>query len=156
MIIGRIKRSLRLALVVFILAAVYSYGDKDALDRKAGSSEVTMLKKKKQPNIVLLFTDDAGYGDFGFQGSAIFKTPELDKFASEGMLFKEAYVSGAVCGPSRAGLLTGRYQQRFGFEENNVPGYMSASGLDNEAMGLPTIYLLWRIIWIRWDIKMHF
>ncbi|WP_286174498.1 sulfatase-like hydrolase/transferase [Cytophaga sp. FL35] len=135
---SQLKSSLGPVLAVFILAVVYSYGDKNAQDRKAGSSEVTILKKKKQPNIVLLFTDDAGYGDFGFQGSTIFKTPELDKFASEGMLFKEAYVSGAVCGPSRAGLLTGRYQQRFGFEENNVPGYMSASGLDNEAMGLPT------------------
>lgn len=105
---------------------------------QAQITDATFANRSEKPNIVLLFSDDAGYGDFGFQGSEIFKTPELDKLASEGMQFEQAYVTAAVCGPSRAGLLTGRYQQRFGFEENNVPGYMSASGLDNEAMGLPT------------------
>ena len=91
-----------------------------------------------KPNIILLFADDAGYHDFGFQGSKTFPTPNLDKMASEGITFKQAYVTAAVCGPSRAALLTGMYQQRFGFEENNVPGYMSASGLDGDEMGLPT------------------
>jgi len=47
-------------------------------------------------------------------------------------------VSAAVCGHSRAGLLTGKYQQRFGFEENNVPSYMSNSCLPDDEMGLPT------------------
>ncbi|NIJ44899.1 arylsulfatase A-like enzyme [Wenyingzhuangia heitensis] len=93
---------------------------------------------QKKKNIVFLFADDAGYHDFGFQGSKTFKTPNLDKLASEGMVFKEAYTTAAVCGPSRAGLLTGRYQQRFGFEENNVPGYMSdSSKLLGDDMGLP-------------------
>lgn len=90
-----------------------------------------------KPNIVLLFADDAGYADFGFQGSKTFPTPNLDKLASEGIVFKQAYVTAAVCGPSRAGLLTGMYPQRFGFEENNVPGYMSLSGLESPYMGLP-------------------
>ncbi|MFD2255627.1 sulfatase-like hydrolase/transferase [Luteolibacter algae] len=93
--------------------------------------------EEKQPNILLLFSDDAGYADFGFQGSRHFKTPNLDKLAKSGILFSEFYVTAAVCGPSRAGLLTGKYQQRFGFEENNVPGYMSESGLTGEDMGLP-------------------
>ena len=53
------------------------------------------------------------------------------------MKFKQAYVTAAVCGPSRAGILTGKYQQRFGFEENNVPGYMVKSCLDDDDMGLP-------------------
>lgn len=93
---------------------------------------------QKKTNIVFLFADDAGYYDFGFQGSKTFKTPNLDKLAKEGMVFKEAYTTAAVCGPSRAGLLTGRYQQRFGFEENNVPGYMShSSKLMGDEMGLP-------------------
>ncbi|MDW7692451.1 sulfatase-like hydrolase/transferase [Flammeovirgaceae bacterium SG7u.111] len=93
---------------------------------------------QKKTNIILLFADDAGYHDFGFQGSKTFKTPHLDQLASEGMVFKEAYTTAAVCGPSRAGLLTGMYQQRFGFEENNVPGYMSASSkLMGDDMGLP-------------------
>ena len=91
----------------------------------------------RPPNIVLLFADDAGYSDFGFQGSETIKTPHLDKLASQGMRFTSAYVTESVCGPSRAGLLTGLYQQRFGFEENNVPGIMSPAGLQGDDMGLP-------------------
>jgi len=90
------------------------------------------------PNIVFLFADDAGYADFGFQGSKTMRTPNLDKLAERGVRFQQAYVSHPTCGPSRAGILTGRYQHRFGFEENNVPGYMSAvSAADDQEMGLP-------------------
>ncbi|MCR9064039.1 MAG: sulfatase-like hydrolase/transferase [Cytophagales bacterium] len=97
-----------------------------------------MAYSQKTPNILMLFADDAGYADFGFQGSKVMKTPNLDRLAKQGMLFKQAYVSDPTCGPSRAGLLTGKYQQRFGFEENNVPGYMSAvSAADGIEMGLP-------------------
>ena len=91
-----------------------------------------------KPNIVLIIVDDAGYHDFGFQGSKTFKTPHIDALAKTGVIFSQAYVTAAVCGPSRAGLITGRYQQRFGFEENNVPGIMSKSGLTGDDMGLPT------------------
>ncbi len=97
----------------------------------------SILIAQPQPNIVLILADDAGYADFGFHGSQEFKTPHLDEFRKQGMLFKQAYVTAAVCGPSRAGLLTGKYQQRFGFEENNVPGYMSESCLSDNDMGLP-------------------
>lgn len=96
-----------------------------------------VLTAQDKPNVIVILSDDAGYADFGFQGSKIIKTPHLDKLASEGMKFKQAYVTAAVCGPSRAGLLTGRYQQRFGFEENNVSGYMSESCLADDEMGLP-------------------
>jgi arylsulfatase A-like enzyme len=91
----------------------------------------------RKPNIVLLFVDDAGYTDFGFQGSPDFKIPHLDQLASQGIQCTSAYVSAAVCGPCRAGLLTGKYQQRFGFEENNVPLAMSNAGLTGQDMGLP-------------------
>jgi len=92
----------------------------------------------KKPNIVVLFSDDAGYADFGFQGSKVMKTPNLDRLAAQGVRFTQGYVSDPTCGPSRAGLLTGRYQQRFGYEENNVPGYMSEVSAQNWAeMGLP-------------------
>ncbi|MBU3021269.1 sulfatase-like hydrolase/transferase [Aestuariibacter sp. A3R04] len=92
----------------------------------------------EKPNIVFILADDAGYGDFGFQGSREMKTPHLDALAAQGVRFEQAYTTAAVCGPSRAGLYTGKYQQRFGFEENNVPGYMShASALMGENMGLP-------------------
>lgn len=93
---------------------------------------------KKQPNIVLFFSDDAGYADFGFTGSKEFETPNIDKLAEQGIVFTNAYVSSSVCGPSRAGLLTGRYQQRFGFIYNNVPGCIDKkAGLSGEKMGLP-------------------
>lgn len=92
----------------------------------------------RPPNIVLILSDDAGYADFGFQGSKTFQTPNLDKLAANGVKFTQAYVTAAVCGPSRAGLLTGKYQQKFGFEENNVKGYMSASSRYlGDDMGLP-------------------
>ena len=95
------------------------------------------LNAQKQLNIVLILADDAGYADYGFHGSQVMKTPYLDKLAEQGMIFRQAYVTAAVCGPSRAGLLTGKYQQRFGFEENNVPGYMNQSCLHDDDMGLP-------------------
>ncbi len=96
------------------------------------------LKAQEKPNIILILSDDAGYADFGFQGSKEIRTPNIDKLAKEGVVFKQAYVTAAVCGPSRAGLITGKYQQRFGFEENNVPGYMDKNNcLNDDEMGLP-------------------
>lgn len=102
-----------------------------------GFAEYTFAQSS-QPNIILIFADDAGYADFGFQGSKEMKTPHLDKLAKSGVIFDQGYVSDATCGPSRAGLITGKYQQRFGYEEINVPGYMSKnSGLLGDDMGLP-------------------
>ncbi|AIY15178.1 sulfatase-like hydrolase/transferase [Cellulophaga baltica] len=93
---------------------------------------------QEQPNIIILFADDAGYADFGFQGSTEMKTPNLDKLAQQGVTFTQGYVTDATCGPSRAGLITGKYQQRFGYEEINVPGYMSEnSKFLADDMGLP-------------------
>jgi arylsulfatase A-like enzyme len=71
-----------------------------------------------KPNIVILFADDAGYMDFGFTGTDDLKTPRIDLLASEGVVCTQGYVTASVCSPSRAGLLTGRYQQRFGHETN--------------------------------------
>ncbi|MDF1842797.1 MAG: sulfatase [Rubripirellula sp.] len=71
-----------------------------------------------RPNIVLLFADDLGYGDLGCFGSSEIPTPRIDALASRGMKFTNAYVTAGTCSPSRAGLLTGQYQQRFGFEFN--------------------------------------
>lgn len=100
---------------------------------------ITAGAAAQKPNIILLFSDDAGYYDFSFQGNKSFRTPNLDRLAAEGVQLKQAYVTASVCGPSRAGLLTGIYQQRFGYEENNVPGFMSPSSkLLGDEMGLPT------------------
>ncbi len=58
----------------------------------------------EKPNIVLLFADDAGYADFGFQGSRHFKTPHLDRLAESGVRLTQFYVTASACGPSRAGI----------------------------------------------------
>ena len=79
---------------------------------------VTFSCADSKPNILIILADDAGYSDFGFMGSDEIKTPNIDKLASDGVVFNNAYVSASVCSPSRAGLLTGMYQQRFGHECN--------------------------------------
>ena len=70
------------------------------------------------PNLVLVLVDDLGYGDVGFHGCTDIPTPNIDRIAKEGVTFTNGYVSWAACGPSRAGLITGRYQDRFGFSRN--------------------------------------
>jgi arylsulfatase A-like enzyme len=71
-----------------------------------------------KPNIIVILADDLGYGDTGVYGSPIVRTPNIDALASSGVRFTNGYVTHPVCAPSRAGLLTGRYQERFGYEFN--------------------------------------
>ncbi|MBN7820455.1 sulfatase [Bowmanella yangjiangensis] len=72
-----------------------------------------------KPNVVIIFTDDQGYADLGIQGSRQdLKTPNIDKLASLGTRFSHGYVTSPQCTPSRAGLVSGQYQQRFGVDEN--------------------------------------
>ena len=71
-----------------------------------------------RPNILLIVADDLGYNDVGFQGGRDIPTPHLDRLAASGARCTHGYVSYSVCSPSRAGFLTGRYQQRFGHEFN--------------------------------------
>ncbi len=77
---------------------------------------------KRPPNIVLLFSDDLGYGDTSLYGSQKIPTPNIDALGKQGVRFSNAYVTAASCSPSRAGLMSGRYQQRFGFEFNTAGG----------------------------------
>jgi arylsulfatase A-like enzyme len=77
----------------------------------------------KRPNIIIIFTDDHGYADLSCQGVRNdIKTPNTDKLATEGVRFTAGYCSAPQCRPSRAGLLTGRYQNRFGLEQNGDAG----------------------------------
>lgn len=71
-----------------------------------------------KPNILLIVGDDMGYADVGFHGCKEIPTPNLDALATSGVRFTSGYVSGPYCSPTRAGLLTGRYQTRFGHEFN--------------------------------------
>ncbi len=72
----------------------------------------------RPPNILLIVGDDMGYADVGFHGCTDIPTPHLDSLARSGVICSQGYVSGPYCSPTRAGLLTGRYQQRFGHEFN--------------------------------------
>ena len=75
-------------------------------------------QRRRQPNFVVLFADDLGYGDLGCYGSPDVPTPHIDSLARDGVRFTDGYATAALCSPSRAGLLSGRYQQRFGHEFN--------------------------------------
>ncbi len=86
----------------------------------------------RKPNILLIVADDLGYADLGYQGSEDIPTPHIDSLAKNGVRCTSGYVSAPVCSPSRAGLLTGRYQQRFGHEFNPPPQEKASSEL-----GLP-------------------
>ncbi len=85
---------------------------------------------ERKPNIVILLADDLGYADVGFHGSKDIPTPNIDSLAKNGVRCTNGYVSGPYCSPTRAGLMTGRYQTRFGHEFNPGAG-------DNENIGLP-------------------
>ncbi len=82
----------------------------------AGGNLLAAGKAPSQPNIVVILADDLGYHDLGVQGCEDIPTPHIDSLATNGIRCTDAYVSASVCSPSRAGLITGRYQNRFGFE----------------------------------------
>ena len=81
-------------------------------------SEPVGIGQTPRPNILLIVSDDVGYADIGVHGSRDIPTPNIDRIAREGIRFTNAYVSGPYCSPTRAGLMTGRYPQRFGHEYN--------------------------------------
>ena len=86
-----------------------------------------------RPNIILIVADDLGYGEVGSYGGKDIPTPHLDSLARNGVRFTDAYVTAPFCAASRAALITGRYQTRFGFEFNPT----GAANAD-PAIGLPT------------------
>jgi len=89
----------------------------------------------RKPNIVLIVADDLGYGELTVQGfEKDIPTPNIDAIATHGVRFTQGYVSAPLCSPTRAGLATGRYQQRFGHEFNPGP---QGKGGPNAAFGLP-------------------
>src|SRR5215203_981564 len=72
---------------------------------------------KLRPNVVLIITDDVGYGDLSSYGAPDVRTPNIDRLAREGVRLTDFYANGATCTPTRAGLISGRYQQRFELEQ---------------------------------------
>ncbi len=81
----------------------------------------TSLAAERKPNVIVIVADDLGYADIGVQGCKDVPTPHIDSLAKNGIRCSQGYVSGPYCSPTRAGLLTGRYQTRFGHEFNPGP-----------------------------------
>jgi arylsulfatase A-like enzyme len=94
---------------IMLLTILYAFTTKEISNK---------VVKSNQPNIIIILTDDQGYGDVGFNGCKDIPTPNIDQIATNGVVFRNAYVTYSVCAPSRAGLLTGRYQDRFGYSRN--------------------------------------
>ena len=82
----------------------------------AMSSAQAPAVNASRPNVVLIITDDVGYGDLSSYGAPDIRTPNIDRLATEGVRFTDFYANGVVCTPTRAALMTGRYQQRVGLE----------------------------------------
>src|SRR5512133_723010 len=103
--LNKIMRRLFTAILVVLCAAVSQFRAAD-------------IPAAARPNILFIVGDDMGYADVGFHGCREIPTPNLDALAASGVRFTSGYVSGPYCSPTRAGLLTGRYQSRFGHEFN--------------------------------------
>jgi arylsulfatase A-like enzyme len=96
-------------------------------------SAAVQASAQRPPNIVLIMMDDLGYGDLGSYGGSDVRTPNIDRLAREGVRLTDAYANGPVCTPTRAALITGRYQQRARLE-----GILTLSPADRE-LGLPAL-----------------
>ena len=131
----KIIKSLFLFTLVFILNS--------CVNNTSNNNSITLTnkKEKKKPNIIVIVIDDAGYVDFGFMGSEDLETPNIDNLAKEGVFFTDAHVSATVCAPSRAGLITGKYQQRFGFEANGTGDKHSGDiGLSDDVVTMADVF----------------
>ena len=91
----------------------------------------------KKPNVIIILTDDQGYGDLGCMGATDLRTPHLDALAAKGVRFTSMYAASPVCSPSRAGLLTGRYPGNAGVRAI-LAGHRQASGLTPKVLTLAT------------------
>ncbi|WP_264538384.1 sulfatase-like hydrolase/transferase [Flavobacterium sp. N1736] len=125
----RIKKILIPILLVLFIAVLFLFWpintngkliepDKKLVDGKAAflAQKDTSKSSEKKPNIIILLADDLGKYDISLYGGKATPTPQIDSLAASGVTFTDGYVSASICSPSRAGLLTGRYQERFGHE----------------------------------------
>jgi len=93
-----------------------------------------------RPNVVLIVTDDVGYGDFGSYGAPDVRTPNVDSLARDGIRLTDFYANGSTCSPTRAGLISGRYQQRYTIETPLPgPGARGERGLAATGQSLPQL-----------------
>jgi arylsulfatase A-like enzyme len=108
----------------------------------AAACGTAVLDSPQRPNVVIIVGDDLGYSQLGYNGYEKVATPHLDSICREGVYFTQAYVSAPTCAPSRAGLMTGRYQARFGYESLTGPISRQISedvGVDTREIFLPRL-----------------
>lgn len=86
-------------------------------------AQKTDSKGSKKTNIILIVADDLGKHNLSVYGNLLIETPNIDRLAKEGAIFTDGYATASICSPSRAGLMTGRYQQRFGYHLQPHPRY---------------------------------
>lgn len=103
--------------VALLISTIFAVFNANGYENES-VGEASEKSNSQKPNLIVILTDDQGYADVGFNGSTDIRTPHIDQIANEGTRFTNGYVTFSVCGPSRAGLLTGRYQDRFGFNFN--------------------------------------
>lgn len=117
-----------------VLAAACSLVITGLTPSLAEAAPLEASSESRQPNVLLIFADDLGYADAGFQNQSLdVETPNLNRLAADGAIMTAGYVTAPVSGPSRAGMMTGRYQQRFGYHDNIGP-FVREEGL---VQGLP-------------------
>src|SRR5580692_3409548 len=102
------------------------------LKSTAAAAAAPLAGATRRPNIIVILADDLGFADVGFEGCKDIPTPYIDRLARSGLRFTNACVSHPFCSPTRAGLMTGRYQHRFGHENNPI------YNPQDETAGLPT------------------
>ena len=131
---------LRAAVALFVSCLILAGcgGGQSSGSGGGGASAGARREFKPRPNVILIVADDLGYADLGCQNlSRDVRTPYIDSLAANGVRMASGYVSGTLCSPSRAGLLTGRYQQRFGHEHNPGPDSADTFGLPLDQPTLP-------------------
>src|SRR5689334_324865 len=112
----KLSKSAQVGLISAILGLLFA---------KAGADS----RNDKHPNIVFILSDDQGTVDLNCYGAKDLQTPNLDKLASEGIRFTQFYAMSALCSPSRASIMTGRYPTRVGVESNAPSNHDQPGGL---------------------------
>lgn len=143
----RLKLSSRFAealhLIAILLLGVFA----------AGHSALGAATEK--PNVILIMTDDQGWGDVGFNGSAAVKTPHLDEMAASGIVFERFYVSSPICSPTRASVLTGRHAWRTGVLSAHTAGMrvgeLTLAEMFQEKDYRTGIFGKWHLGWVKPD-----
>ncbi|MCF8277584.1 MAG: sulfatase-like hydrolase/transferase [Flavobacteriales bacterium] len=123
------KRKPQLLFFIFAVVALLAFGfwplstkkleitfDQEKIGQKKAFLNSIENDSAAKPNIVIIIADDLGKTDISLYGNPPIQTPNMDAIGQKGMTFTEGYITSPICAPSRAGMLTGRYQQRFGFE----------------------------------------